>query len=78
MGRDYSTVGSGPRQRCAPTLRCALTPTLTHCGQDRMSHSRGTLPLGVLWRSLSRFAAVSDFGFPTVLNPCRLWTLNFL
>lgn len=30
--RDYSTVGSGPRQRCAPTLRCALTPTLTHCG----------------------------------------------
>lgn len=75
--RDHSTVGSGPRQRCVPTPRCAPTLTLTHCGQDRTSHSGGTLLLGVLWRSLSRFTVLSDFGFPAVLNPCRPWTLVF-
>ena len=59
--RGHSTVGSGPR--------CVPDPQGKDCGPDRTSHSRGTLPLGVLRRSLSRFAALSDFGFPTVLNP---------
>lgn len=43
-------------------------PDLTTVARIGQAIVGGTLLLGVLWRSLSRFTVLSDFGFPTVLH----------
>lgn len=78
-GNDGRLRPEGP-QHCGLRTQAEVCPdpqvcpnlTLTHCGRIGQAIVGGPSPASrVLWRSLSRFTVLSDFGFPMIATPLQ-------